>query len=51
VVERHGFFASGDKLFVQNVQHFQKRHVRGNALQLVVFESALGLALGLTPDA
>ena len=50
VVEGNGLLALGDEVLVENVEHFQERHLGNDVADLVGFEAALGLAGFLSPD-
>jgi hypothetical protein len=41
--------ASLDELLIQDIHHFQKRHVWNDAIDFVLFETAFGLRARLTP--
>ena len=40
MVERHRVFAFLGEFFVEDIEHFQKRHIRADAWKGVVFEIA-----------
>jgi hypothetical protein len=40
-----------DQPFVEDVEHFQERHIRRNVVKLVVLKAALSVWASLTPDA
>ena len=45
-----GYFAFGDQVFVNNVEHFQEGHVFGDVVGLVLDETAFGVGTSLAPD-
>jgi hypothetical protein len=49
-VERDGFLAGSEQIFIKNIEHFEKRCVRGNVPHLVIDEFAAGLAILLPPN-
>jgi hypothetical protein len=50
MVKRNGFLTREGKLFVDNIQHFQKRHIRGYILGVIGFQLALIFRALLAPD-
>ena len=50
VVERDGLFPFGDQLFVQDVEHFEEGHIRGNAADGIGLQTTRLLWASLSPD-
>ena len=50
VVERNGVFPLGDKIIVEHIEHFKKRHVRIHFCVLVAHETARMTCRFLAPD-
>ena len=49
-VERNRFLAAPKQIFVQDVEHFEKRRVRRNVAHLIIDELAAGLPILLAPN-
>src|SRR5262249_54019841 len=49
-VERDGFPPAPNQIFVQNIEHLEKRSVRRNVAHVVIDEFAGGLRVLLTPN-
>jgi hypothetical protein len=49
-VERHGFAAAANEIFVQNIEHLEKRGFSGNVADFVIGKFAAGLRVALSPD-
>jgi cobalamin biosynthesis protein CobT len=49
VVEAHRLFDFVNQLFVENVQHFQKRAAARNVGDFIGFEASFGFGVFLTP--
>ncbi len=49
-IERDRLFAAADQAFVHDIEHFEKRRIRGNVGRFVLDELALRLGILLPPD-
>ena len=49
-VERDGFLASTEQIFVQNIEHLEKRSIRRNVADFVIDKFAAGLRVPLSPN-
>jgi hypothetical protein len=50
VLEGDGFLALQDELLVDDIEHLEEGHVRGNVASLVFLELARCVGASLTPD-
>ena len=49
-VERDGFLSGSKQIFIKNIEHLEKRRVRGNVADFVIDKLAAGLAILLPPN-